>query len=401
MITYVLFLLMIHISIHGYEPLTERTYTTLIPHNIECYIGADIGGTHTDFGIFEIKNSIPTLLFSLHTKTQTITNFTAVINDVLSYAQSAYAINIQHACIATPGVASENKDYAVMHDLFVIESKDIIQKTNLKTVLIVNDFFVIGHGINFIDQSKIVKIHGNTPQEHGIRAIIGAGTGLGSSLMIWNEKKQQYVTYPGEAGLIEFAPQSQFEYDLANHIKHMNGRTAIYWDHFVSGTGIIRMYSMLKLTHIFHDSMHLDVHDPAIIFTHPEDALCAATINTFFNLYARFARNYVFTTLPLGGLYIAGGIVAKNAPLFSSLFIPEYLNCPPCLQEILQSIPIYLITDYNVSLYGAMHYLLLEKNRSQPIKRNKKFQDTRRRKIKKIKSEVNALKQNKKDEKYT
>jgi hypothetical protein len=42
-----------------------------------------------------------------------------------------------------------------------------------------------------------------------------------------------------------------------------------------------------------------------------------------------------------------------------------------------------------------------KKNRSQPIKRNKKFQDTRRRKIKKIKSEVNALKQNKKDEKYT
>jgi len=37
----------------------------------------------------------------------------------------------------------------------------------------------------------------------------------------------------------------------------------------------------------------------------------------------------------------------------------EFINCGK-QQELLKQVPIYVITDYNVSLYGAAEYLRLE-----------------------------------------
>jgi glucokinase len=37
----------------------------------------------------------------------------------------------------------------------------------------------------------------------------------------------------------------------------------------------------------------------------------------------------------------------------------EFLNCGK-QQELLKQIPVYVITDYNVSLYGAAEYMRLE-----------------------------------------
>ena len=77
-------------------------------------------------------------------------------------------------------------------------------------------------------------------------------------------------------------------------------------------------------------------------------------------MYARFAKTFALDALATGGLYIAGGIAAHNVPLFESeTFINEFLSCGK--QKVLLSmIPIYVIADYNVSLYGAAEFMRLE-----------------------------------------
>jgi glucokinase len=360
MVMYFLLLLISSISTYGYDPLELKTYVKTIPQNINCYIGADVGGTYSRFGIFQAEENIPTLLFSLHTQTKTITDFTKVVSDVIAYAQDNYGITIHHACIAAPGVTTKNKDFSSVHGLFDIKSKKIIKKSNLTAVYVVNDLFVVGHGLNFMGEDKIVQLYGSAPKPYATRAFVGVGTGLGSSTMTWNEKTEVYTANSSEAGLLEFSPNNHDEYDIANHIKQMwDGKNPICWANLVSGSGIRRIYSILKLTNKYHDSLRLDTHDPAVIFANPEDALCKATINLFGKLFARFVRNYVFATLPYGGLYITGGVAAKNVPFFSGSFVSEYENCGR-IQEILKDIPIYLIADSTISLYGAVKNLLLE-----------------------------------------
>jgi len=54
-----------------------------------------------------------------------------------------------------------------------------------------------------------------------------------------------------------------------------------------------------------------------------------------------------------GGLYITGGIASKNKEIFKSKeFLDEFENAYKRF-DLLKKIPIYIVINYDVSLYGA------------------------------------------------
>src|SRR5579872_6386888 len=128
-------LLLLLFSINTINTCTSKIkrHINPIPKNIECYLGADIGGTQCIFCIFEINNNKPHLILSFTTKTDKISDFTADINNLIEYMYDTYGITINHACIAAPGVATKTRDYASVHGIFEIDSKDLIERTALKT----------------------------------------------------------------------------------------------------------------------------------------------------------------------------------------------------------------------------------------------------------------------------
>ena len=75
--------------------------------------------------------------------------------------------------------------------------------------------------------------------------------------------------------------------------------------------------------------------------------------------YARAARNFALDTLARGGLYIAGGIAAKNRDSFSD-FMTEFVK-NEVYKELLSNIPIYLITNYDISLIGSAYAIKARK----------------------------------------
>ena len=100
-------------------------------------------------------------------------------------------------------------------------------------------------------------------------------------------------------------------------------------------------------------------YDPALISTFQQDPHCKATLDIFLRFYARCAQNLALDTMALGGVYLAGGIIAKNLLLFKrKAFIDEFI-LNHRMKKVLEQIPIFAITDYNVSLYGAAHALQL------------------------------------------
>lgn len=343
----------------------EQRYVDSIPENIECLLAADIGGTKSSIGIFEVKDDKASLLLSFHEETKNIGDFNETINELLQYLQTTYGITVNHACIGAPGVATKKRNYSSVHGLFDIRTKDLKKKTPLKTAIVVNDLFIVGHGIDVIDQNKIIHLHGDIPKEqnkNAIRAIISAGTGIGSSTISWDNENNEIICHPGEAGMLEFAPTNKLEYALANHTKNYYGRTTTYWANVASGSGITRIYSVLKLMGKHNDSLQLDDHDPKEILNNSEDELCKATTDLFFKLFGRFTRNYVWATLPYNGLYITGGIPHSYPELFKDQFSLNYND--PRFQKELKEIPIYMVTDPNIGLHGAMEYLLKDLRKS-------------------------------------
>lgn len=87
------------------------------------------------------------------------------------------------------------------------------------------------------------------------------------------------------------------------------------------------------------------------------DALCKDAFLYYAQFYARCAKNFTLDVLALNGIYIAGGIAAKNISIFQHpVFMEEFVKCGRHSQ-LLKNVPVYVIANYNVNLYGAAVYI--------------------------------------------
>lgn len=341
-----------------------------IPKNNYIVLAGDIGGTNSNFGVCSIDQGVITLLFSLHAKSKEIADFPSLVDQVLANIKTHHEIDIRDACFAAAGVVSENRDFCKPTNLnFVIDVKKIIQKTGLESVVIINDFEAVGYGVNRIVQDDDLKIiNKGEPREHATRAIIGAGTGLGKGMLSWDYTQHAYLPIPSEGGHADFPAYTALEFDFMKFIQHEFGNDLpISWEHVLSGKGIIRLYNFLgQLNHYQETQYTKEIAEggpnPDQIFKYwQEDPRCADTFNWYGQWYARCAKNFALETLSLGGLYIAGGIAAKNIPLFEKPEFMQEFTQSIKQRQLLYKIPVTIIADYNVSLFGAAAYLVLRR----------------------------------------
>lgn len=343
-------------------PFTSENYRT-IKNNEPGILVGDIGGTNSNFGIAQTINGELMLVSSVHIKSKEITNFSNVVKDILTYLEQTYNMTISNACFAVAGPVSPEQAWCKPTNLNItIDAQDILHTTQLKDVVIVNDFEVVGYGIEKIDPQDIITIQQGTHYKHGTKAILGAGTGLGKSIMHWVESKNSYIAVASEGGHADFAAQTQQDLDLINYIKKNEPNLCtISWEHLLSGNGIGRIFNFVSANTRNCNNTAVTGPPPDEIFK--EKHLSPAhqkTTQLYAQIYARCAKNWALDTLALGGVYIAGGIAAHNVDLFRlPEFLTQFKKCDTH-SDILSTIPLYIIADYNISLYGALEYIRLK-----------------------------------------
>jgi len=344
----------------------KNIYQEEVPERAEIVLGADIGGTNSNFGISALTNSNVILLMSIHYKTKEVSSFPPIIQDVLDEVNKQYGYQIRRGCFAGAGIVSEEQDFVKLTNVPLhLDAKNIVNDTDLETAVIINDFIAVGYGIDHIDSNKLVKINNNHPRNYSNRAIIGAGTGLGKAILGWDYYLEKYIPISSEGGHADFPVFTQKEFDLRTYIQStMEKKCPVSWEDVLSGQGIVRIYSFLKTLNDykqteFENEINKSGLHPDVIFSYAnKDKASGDTYHWYSRFYARCAKDFALDTLALGGVYIAGGIAEKNIDLFRlPQFMQEFTNCGK-QQEALKTIPIWIITDYNVSLYGAAAYLI-------------------------------------------
>ncbi len=344
--------------------LKEVVHAPLLPTHAECLLAADIGGTNSNFGFLLPSGDHLVLLLSVHAKSKTVDDFTVLVKQVLECARTKYNITAKYSAFAAAGVVSEQRDFAKPTNAnFVIDSKAIIAATGLHCAFVINDFAVIGYGLPHIQPDQLVLVNHGVPRILANKAILGAGTGLGKCIMVWHDLLNRYIPSSSEGGHADFAPQHQSEFDLVRSIRKTRDSSCnISWEDILSGDGIRQIYTFFHdRAHDADHTHHVAPHPDEIFNSRNQDEHAYNTFNWYAKFYARCAKNWALDALALGGIYIAGGIAAKNLALFQEkVFMDEFTNCGK-QQELLSTVPVYVIGDYNVSLYGAAAYLMLEK----------------------------------------
>lgn len=331
-------------------------------------LGADVGGTNITLVIAGVENNKPVLLYSLNFKTKELDSLIPAIETTLDFFKKKHDIDVTHACIGAAGTISESNDYAELTNVeWNISAKEITNKTSLQDVFIINDFQAIGFGINFLDLDNpqdVIKIRSSnryTISHPQTKVVIGAGTGLGKSILIYNKNINAFVPIHSEGGHSDFPVTDTYELELVNFIKKLrNIKENVTYEEVLSGRGLEAIYLFLKEKKNFKESKYTKIIDRQegdkagyISKYRDADETCKEVFRLFSKFYGRCVKNFVLDTMALGGVFLAGGISIKNKEIFTSDdFINEFENVYR-RRKILSNIPVYVITNYDASLYGT------------------------------------------------
>jgi glucokinase len=195
----------------------------------------------------------------------------------------------------------------------------------------------------------------------GLALVVGAGTGLGVGFVV--PTPQGPRAFPSEGGHIGLPVFDEDSVALWRHLQEgLPGPPGA--EMAVSGMGIAVIFRFLldsrrvPWTPAASAILSLpDADQPAAISTQASvDVACGRAMALFVDLYARVCAELCAVFLPTGGLFLAGGIASKNAQYFleGGRFMARFeRNYRVHLDQLTRAIPVYLVHDYDLSLYGA------------------------------------------------
>ena len=338
-------------------------------------IVADVGGTNTTLAIMGAKSSTSFEIIFKHTyQTKEITLFETILNTALREAKELYDIETNAACLAAAGYLEKNRTYAKLTNCDrTIDTTQIIKKTLLAKILLLNDFEAIGYGLDTLNLEKdTLQLNPDAPKNPDSRntfAAIGPGTGLGMSIAPFDPRKGLHIPLPTEGGHMDFPASSELEVELMWFIRKKQPSPKNHTPGFedvLSGRGMENIYDFLstkypltpvtKIINKFSGAEKLD----KIRENHSRDGQCKKTVEMFITFYARAAKNLALLSCCYSGLFLAGRIALKYQ---------DHLKTPLFLNEVrkqgsnfLKTLPIYLITTPDIALHGCCNFALNKQN---------------------------------------
>ena len=327
----------------------------------------DIGGTNTTLALVEHRDEH----FSIRSKERFATPSLANIDEALRRFRERHDrpwSEVEMCCLSAAGPVI-NGVCRMTNVHFSIKIETVASFVGVRSHII-NDFSAICYALPLLDTHTNIDTlsfehpDGTLPEPHGrVRAVVGAGTGLGTGYLI--EDRGHYAAHASEGGHSDFPPFDPVSEDFARFMR------AKYTlppgvEQYVSGQGILNAFTFFVETRRIDRDAEVarilslaDFEKPGAIATAAasHDGL-AEIMRLFVRLYARYASNTALFFLPMGGLYLAGGIAAKNQSWFTDdhLFMQAFESTyNERILPLLHETPVVLIKDYEVSLYGAAH----------------------------------------------
>ncbi|MEM9158060.1 MAG: glucokinase [Verrucomicrobiota bacterium] len=342
----------------------------------EIVLAGDVGGTNSNLALVECGENGFELIVETSVPSPQIDSLLPAISDTLREAQSELGeFKLLIACLSGAGPIEGNR--CSLSNLSWDLDGDVIANVLKIPVRIINDFEAISYGVPLLDLddpeqvTKVPHSDRSLPEPQGdARLVVGAGTGLGVSIMLGDGDGARAL--PSEGGHASFASFDHETEEVREYLER-HGVTVVEIEDLLSGRGIASLLEFfLDVRRVLRDDV-LDTiqraavaERPALVSKHAENhPVCRDIMRLFVKIYGRVAADMAATLLPKRGLFLAGGIVGKNEEFFldGSQFVYFFeQNSRPQVQEILRQIPVYIIRNYSISLLGAANAGWIRRN---------------------------------------
>lgn len=313
-------------------------------------LAGDIGGTKTLLRIDRWTNGRPRAAAEKLYKCERYNDLSEIIEDFLRGKEE----KIHSACVAVAGPIVQGS--AKLTNLpWSISGRVIAARFKIPKVALINDFEAVGWGIQLVPPRKLLTLQEGDKQKNSVRAVLGAGTGLGICVIGMSEQGPR--VYPSEGGHVSFAPRDEEEIKLLQRLRERYGRVSV--ERVLSGPGLVNIFEFLNDTRPACAELlqAMEEVDPAAAITEfalaKRDPLAAKALDIFVSVYGACAGDLALLTMARGGVYIAGGIAPKiQEKLKDGAFMRAFCDKGRYAQ-LLSTIPVQVVLDEKIGLLGA------------------------------------------------
>lgn len=316
----------------------------------QILLAGDIGGTKTLLRFFEAGGGV------LAERRFDSAAFASLNQIVATFLSDFPSIPLAAACFGVAGPV-EGGRANITNLPWQIDAASIAAEFSIPQVRLINDFQAVAYGIESLESRDLATLQAGKPQERGVRAVIGAGTGLGEGFMVW--QGGHYEAFPSEGSHADFAPVEALQIELLRHLAARYGHVS--YERLLSGPGLVNIFEFLRDSRGQQATAELQsammTGDPAAAISgHAlgcKDELAVSALDLFARIYGAEAGNLALKVLARGGVYIAGGIAAQ---IMGKLRDGEFLRAfadKGRFAGLMGNIPVHVVLNPKLGLMGA------------------------------------------------
>lgn len=321
-------------------------------------LAADVGGTKTILAFYDLTAEGLRLQRQHRYASREWPCLDQMLTDFLQReGPDRIPTRLASACFAVAGPVQQGLAHLTNLD-WVVDQQQLAQSLGLSAVEVVNDIAVLVYGLPRLQPGMAVELQAGEPQPGGTVAILSLGTGLGMAMGI--STPTGLCSCPSEGGHQEFSPCNTREWQLRQWLMADLGLERLSVERVASGTGLGHIGRWLLGTHPAPHPLKTQLTDstvdlPARVAAGAAqgDALCQDALALWTEVCGTAAANLLLTSLCTGGLWLAGGVTAKQLPQLRSPRFLQRVQRVGRFQPLAAKVPIQALVAPETGLFAA------------------------------------------------
>lgn len=332
-------------------------------------LAGDIGGTRTRLAVFDTSSR--KFVFEQVLESRSFSTFEAALGRFLEGDARRFLRGRTPLAAASFGIAGPVVEQRVKTTNlpWTIDGRAVSRAFGIPKVTLLNDLVAVGLGAIASPPSKLAVVHVGRPKKTGGNlAVIAAGTGLGEAAFVWDGEK--HVPCATEGAHVDFAPRTPLEAELLAELTRQYGHVS--YERVASGSTIAMLYRFFV-----RDRRIRETKETASYVARAPDAnvavvelaekgkseAAARAIELWSSVYGAEAGNLALKSLASGGVFVAGGVSTRLAPILAhglpgrngkkaSPFVEAFRD-KGRMRPLMETIPVAVALEPRAGLLGA------------------------------------------------
>lgn len=339
-------------------------------HGPRLLVG-DVGGTKTDLAVYAVATGPRSPIITARYPSMQFGSLAALARAFLA----AHELEVDFACFDVAGPVAGG--HVKLTNLpWELDETELAAELGVRRCWLLNDLLAIASAVPYLVEDDLLSVRGGTTVSGGTVGVIAPGTGLGEAFLTWDGNR--YHAYPSEGGHTTFGPVDDVQAELGNWMRSRFDHVS--YERVCSGIAFPSIYSFFRDAKGIAESPKVAAllaatasHEQARVILdaaldpQSPDALSSATLDMFVSILGAETANLMLKVLSTGGIYMAGGIALRLAPLLRAEKWMGGAAEAGRLSELIAAVPVHVVSNPQVALIGAAGYGIEQVRHNQPL----------------------------------